>query len=37
MTRARRGDLLLRDPAVGLGEVAHDAEGGAEEALADRA
>ena len=34
--RARGGDLLLRDAAVGLGDIAHDAEGGAEEALADR-
>ena len=30
------GDLELRHPPVGLGEVAHDAEGGAEEALAER-
>ena len=34
--RARGRDLLLGDAAVGLGEVAHDPERGAEEALADR-
>ena len=30
---ARRGDFLLRDPAVGLRHVAHDAERGEEELL----
>src|SRR3984893_7366177 len=33
---ARGGDFQLRHAAVGLGEIAHDAEGGAEEALANR-
>src|SRR6266853_490305 len=33
---ARGGDFPLRHAAVGLGETAHDTEGGAEEALADR-
>src|SRR5213082_2680758 len=33
---ARGGDFQLRHAAVGLGETAHDTEGGAEEALADR-
>ena len=32
---ARSGDLPLRDPPVGLCEVTHDAEGDAEELLAD--
>ena len=32
---ARRGDLRLRDAAVGLGHVAHDFERGLEEAHAD--
>ena len=34
--RSRGGDFPLRHAAVGLGETAHDTEGGAEEALADR-
>ena len=33
---ARRGDFLLRHPAVGFGEIAHHAKGGLEEALADQ-
>ncbi len=33
---ARGGDFQLRHAAVGLGEIAHDSEGGAEEALANR-
>ena len=32
----RSGDFLLGHAPVGLGDAAHDAEGGAEEALADR-
>ena len=32
---ARGGNLPLRHPAVGLGEIAHDAKSGAEKLLAD--
>ena len=33
--RARRGDLLLGDAAIRLGDMAHDPEGGREEQRVD--